>query len=292
MRDYIIMTDSCCDLSQQEVEELDLTVLPLSFTIEGKTLLNTPDHADMSPEEFFQKIAAGADCTTAAVNVGQFTDAMEKVLSEEKDILCICFSSALSTTYQSACIAASDLREKHPGAKIVVIDSLSASRGQGMLLYRAVRERREKGLDIDALARYVENIIQSQDHWFIVDDLNHLKRGGRVSAAAALVGTMLGIKPVMHTDSEGRLTPVSKARGSKAALRALVDKMEEIGIEPEKNQPVFICHANCPDYVAYVKELLKERFNVTDVRADFIGPVIGAHTGCGTLGLFFVGTKR
>ena len=292
MRDYIIMTDSCCDLSQQEVEELDLTVLPLSFTIEGKTLLNTPDHADMSPEEFFQKIAAGADCTTAAVNVGQFTDAMEKVLSEEKDILCICFSSALSTTYQSACIAASDLREKHPGAKIVVIDSLSASRGQGMLLYRAVRERREKGLDIDALARYVENIIQSQDHWFIVDDLNHLKRGGRVSAAAALVGTMLGIKPVMHTDSEGRLTPVSKARGSKAALRALVDKMEEIGIEPEKNQPVFICHANCPDYVEYVKVLLKERFNVTDVRADFIGPVIGAHTGCGTLGLFFVGTER
>ena len=292
MRDYIIMTDSCCDLSQQEVEELDLTVLPLSFTIEGKTLLNTPDHADMSPEEFFTKIAAGADCTTAAVNVGQFTDAMEKVLDEGKDILCICFSSALSTTYQSACIAASDLREKHPGAKIVVIDSLSASRGQGMLLYRTVRERREKGLDIDALASYVDSIIQSQDHWFFVDDLNHLKRGGRVSATAALVGTMLGIKPVMHTDSEGRLTPVSKARGSKAALRALVDKMEELGIEPEKNQPIFICHANCPDYVEYVKVLLKERFNVTDVRADFIGPVIGAHTGCGTLGLFFVGTER
>lgn len=292
MRDYIIMTDSCCDLSQQEVEELDLTVLPLSFTIEGKTLLNTPDHADLSPEEFFKKIAEGADCTTAAVNVGQFTDAMEKVLDEGKDILCICFSSALSTTYQSACIAASDLREKHPGAKIIVIDSLSASRGQGMLLYRAVRERREKGLDIDALASYVDSIIQSQDHWFFVDDLNHLKRGGRVSATAALVGTMLGIKPVMHTDSEGRLTPVSKARGSKAALRALVDKMEELGIEPEKNQPVFICHANCPDYVEYVKVLLKERFNVTDVRADFIGPVIGAHTGCGTLGLFFVGTER
>lgn len=292
MRDYIIMTDSCCDLSQQEVEELDLTVLPLSFTIKGKTLLNTPDHADLSPEEFFKKIAEGADCTTAAVNVGQFTDAMEKVLDEGKDILCICFSSALSTTYQSACIAASDLREKHPGAKIIVIDSLSASRGQGMLLYRTVRERREKGLDIDALASYVDSIIQSQDHWFFVDDLNHLKRGGRVSATAALVGTMLGIKPVMHTDSEGRLTPVSKARGSKAALRALVDKMEELGIEPEKNQPIFICHANCPDYVEYVKVLLKERFNVTDVRADFIGPVIGAHTGCGTLGLFFVGTER
>ncbi len=292
MRDYIIMTDSCCDLNQQEVEELDLTVLPLSFTIEGRTLLNTPDCADMTPEEFFQKIAAGADCTTAAVNVGQFTDAMKAALSEEKDILCICFSSALSTTYQSACIAANDLRAEHPEAKIIVIDSLSASRGQGMLLYRAVRERREKGLAIEALADYVRSIIQSQCHWFIVDDLNHLKRGGRVSAAAALAGTVLGIKPVMHTDSEGRLTPVSKARGTKAALRALVDKVAEIGVEPDKNQPMFICHANCPDSVAYVKELLKERFGVTDVRADFIGPVIGAHTGCGTLGLFFVGTER
>ena len=292
MRDYIIMTDSCCDLNQQEVEELELTVLPLSFTIEGKTLLNTPDHADMSPEEFFAKIAAGADCTTAAVNVGQFTDAMTEALDAGKDVLCICFSSALSTTYQSACIAANDLRAEHPEAKIIVIDSLSASRGQGMLLYRTVRERREKGLDIETLADYVRSIIQSQCHWFIVDDLNHLKRGGRVSAAAALAGTVLGIKPVMHTDSEGRLTPVSKARGTKAALRALVDKVAEIGVEPDKNQPMLICHANCPDSVAYVKELLKERFGVTDVRDDFIGPVIGAHTGCGTLGLFFVGTQR
>ena len=260
MRDYIIMTDSCCDLSQQEVEELDLTVLPLSFTIEGKTLLNTPDHADMSPEEFFAKIAAGADCTTAAVNVGQFTDAMEKVLQEGKDILSVCFSSALSTTYQSACIAAEDLREKYPEAKILVIDSLSASRGQGMLLYRAVRERREKNLTIDELDAYVRSIIQSQCHWFIVDDLNHLKRGGRVS--------------------------------STAALRALVDKVGEIGVEPAKNQPMLICHANCPESVEYVKGLLKERFGVTDVRDEFIGPVIGAHTGCGTLGLFFVGTER
>ena len=292
MRDYIIMTDSCCDLSQQEVSELGLTVLPLSFLMEGKTYLNTPDHAEMSPEDFFARIAAGADCTTSAVNVGQFDEAMRKELDAGRDILCICFSSALSTTYQSACIAAEDLRGEYPDAKIIVIDSLSASRGQGMLLYRAVQQRRASGCGIEALAEYVRGILQSQCHWFIVDDLNHLKRGGRVSATAALVGTVLGIKPVMHTDSEGRLIPMSKERGTKAALRALVDQVEALGVEPDKNQPMFICHANCPDSVDYVRELLRERFGVTDVRADFIGPVIGAHTGCGTLGLFFVGTQR
>ena len=292
MRDYIIMTDSCCDLNQQEVDELGLTVLPLSFTIDGKTYLNTPDHAEMSPEEFFAKIAAGENSTTAAANVGQFDEAMRRALDAGKDILCICFSGALSTTYQSACIAAEDLKSEYPDAKIIVIDSLSASRGQGMLLYRTLQERRRSSPDIETLAAYVRSILQTQCHWFIVDDLNHLKRGGRVSATAAFVGTMLGIKPVMHTDSEGRLIPMSKARGTKAALKALVDKVEELGVEPDKNQPLFICHANCPDSAAYVKELLEERFGVTDVRADFIGPVIGAHTGCGTLGLFFVGTQR
>ena len=246
----------------------------------------------MSPEEFFTKIAAGENSTTAAANVGQFDEAMRRTLDAGKDILCICFSGALSTTYQSACIAAEDLKSEYPDAKIVVIDSLSASRGQGMLLYRTVQERRRSSPDIETLAAYVRSILQTQCHWFIVDDLNHLKRGGRVSATAAFVGTMLGIKPVMHTDSEGRLIPMSKARGTKAALKALVDKVEELGVEPDKNQPLFICHANCPDSVAYVKELLEERFGVTDVRADFIGPVIGAHTGCGTLGLFFVGTQR
>lgn len=292
MRDYVILTDSCCDLTAEEITELGLTVLPLTYTLDGVNHKNDVFHPEMSNKEFFQKIREGSDCSTSAVSVGEFHDAMRPILESGKDILCVSFSSALSTTYQSACIAAEDLREKYPEAKILVIDSLSASRGQGMLLYRAVRERREKNLTIDELDAYVRSIIQSQCHWFIVDDLNHLKRGGRVSSTAALVGTMLGIKPVMHTDSEGRLTPVSKARGTKAALRALVDKVGEIGVEPEKNQPMLICHANCPESVEYVKGLLKERFGVTDVRDDFIGPVIGAHTGCGTLGLFFVGTER
>lgn len=292
MRDYIIMTDSCCSLNAKEVAELELTVLPLSFMMEGKTYRDTPDHADMRPEEFFEKLGAGVDCTTAAVNVGQFDEAMRAALEAGKDILCICFSSALSTTYQSACIAADDLRAEYPEAKIIVIDSLSACRGEGLLIYRAVRERRAKGLDIEQLADFVRDAVQHQCHWFFVDDLNHLKRGGRVSATTALVGTVLGIKPVMHTDNEGRLTPVSKARGSRGALRALADKMEELGVAPLADQTVFICHANCPEYVEFLSELLRERFGVTDIRPDFICPVIGAHTGCGTLGLFFEGKER
>lgn len=292
MREYVLMTDSCCDLPDQMARELQLEVLPLTMHMDGQDYPNTLDGAAISNEEFYRRIRAGKMATTSAVNVGQFEDAMSAVLAGGRDILCICFSSALSTTYQSACIAAEDLKSEYPDAKIVVIDSLSASRGQGMLLYRTVQERRRSSPDIETLAAYVRSILQTQCHWFIVDDLNHLKRGGRVSATAAFVGTMLGIKPVMHTDSEGRLIPMSKARGTKAALKALVDKVEELGVEPDKNQPLFICHANCPDSVAYVKELLEERFGVTDVRADFIGPVIGAHTGCGTLGLFFVGTQR
>jgi len=286
MRDYIIMTDSCCDLSQQEVEELDLTVLPLSFTIEGKTLLNTPDHADMSPEEFFAKIAAGADCTTAAVNVGQFTDAMEKVLQEGKDILCVCFSSALSTTYQSACIAAEDLREKYPEAKILVIDSLSASRGQGMLLYRAVRERREKNLTIDELDAYVRSIIQSQCHWFIVDDLNHLKRGGRVSSTAALVGTMLGIKPVLAL-KDGEIKLVDKGRGRPGALVSMFKQLDKQGgIDPFYGYTLI--YSNDKQLAAPVHHYLHQNLHLTGGRVGQIGPTIGTHIGPGAVGVAFV----
>jgi len=292
MRDYLIMTDSCASLNEKEAAELGVVVLPLSFRMEGKDYRDLPSHADMNPKEFFQKIGEGVECTTSAVNVGQYTAAMEAALAEGKDILCICFSSALSTTYQSACIAANDLLDKNPDAKIIVVDSLCACRGMGMLVYRTARECKEKGLDIEAAVEFVRTQRDHQDHWFFVDDLNHLKRGGRVSAMTAVAGNLLGIKPVMHCDAEGKLTPVSKARGYKGALKALVDKMAELGIEPEKNQPIFICHADCPDYVAYISGLLRERFGVTDIRPDYICPVIGAHTGCGTLGLFFVGKER
>ena len=291
MRDYVIMTDSCCDLSAAEVAESELVVVSLTFTMNGVTRRDTPDHAEMSLEDFYRELRNGVTATSAAVNVGDFIDAMRPILDSGKDILCVNFSSALSTTYQSAVIAADELRPLYPQAKIIVIDSLAASRGQGMLVWHAAKEKK-KGKTIDEVADWVREMAPHQDHWFTVADLNHLRRGGRLNATSAVIGTVLAIKPVMHTDKDGKLTPVSKARGMKQALTELVNKMDELGTRPLEDQTVFICHADAWDSVDFVKGLLKERFNVTDVRADYIGPAIGSHTGAGTLGLFFFGRER
>ena len=291
MRDYVIMTDSCCDLSAAEVAESQLIVVPLTFTMDGKTYRDTPNHEDMSLEEFYRNLRKGKECTTAAVNVGGFLDAMRAVLQSGKDILCVNLSSALSTTYQSACIAAEELRQEFPESRIIVIDSLAASRGQGMLVWYAAKKKAE-GKSIDEVADWVREMAPHQDHWFTVFDLNHLRRGGRLNATSAIVGTVLSIKPILHTDAEGKLTPVSKVRGMRAALDGLVKKMDELGIRPLEDQTVFICHADAQDSVDYVVSLLKNRFGITDVRAEFIGPVIGSHTGAGTLGLFFFGRER
>jgi DegV family protein with EDD domain len=285
------MTDSCCDLSAEEVAESGVVVIPLTFTMEGVNRRDTPDHADMSLEAYYKKIREGVLSTTSAVSVGDFVDAMRPIVESGKDILCINFSSALSTTYQSAVIAAEELKFENPEGKIVVIDSLAASRGQGMLVWYAAKKKKE-GMNIDDLADWVREMAPHQDHWFTVADLNHLRRGGRLNATSAVVGTVLSIKPVMHCDAEGKLTPVSKARGMKQALTELVNKMDELGTRPLEDQTVFICHADAPESVEYVKGLLKERFGVTDVRAGYIGPVIGSHTGAGTLGLFFFGKER
>lgn len=291
MRDYIIMTDSCADLSAAEVQAMDLTVVPLHYELDGVEYINYPNHSELDPEEFFARVSAGAACKTSAVSVGSFVDEMTPILEAGKDILYIAFSSGLSTTYQSGCIAADDLRAEFPEAKIEVIDSLSASRGQGRLVMEAVAEK-NKGKSLEEVAEFVRQSILHNIHWFTVADLNQLKRGGRISAATALVGTMMNIKPVLRVSDEGKLESVSKSRGIKAALTELVNQMEKTGTAPLADQTVLICHANCPDNVEFVSKLLRERFGVTDIRAEFIGPVIGAHTGVGTLGLFFRGEHR
>ena len=290
MRDYVIMTDSCCDLTDQMARDLELEVLPLTMHMDGQDYPNDLAGTAISNQEFYKRIRAGKLATTSAVNVGQFQDAMRRVLESGRDIVCVCFSSALSTTYQSAVIAAEDLRTEFPEAEIHVVDSLSASLGQGLLLYLAVEQKR-KGLTAAELAKWVEDNRLTVCHWFTVDDLNFLKRGGRVSATTALLGTMLSIKPIMHTSDEGKLVPVSKARGRKAAIAALLDKIEARSIHPEK-QTMFICHADCEEDAKAVAQTIQDRFGTPTVHINYIGPVIGSHTGPNTMGIFFVGTQR
>lgn len=290
MQDYIIMTDSCCDLTDQMARELELEVLPLTMTMDGEEYPNTLDGRYITNEEFYKRLRAGKTSTTAAANVGQFEDAMRAVLGRGQDILCLCFSSALSTTYQSAVIAAENVAPDFPERTIRVIDTLSASRGQGLLVYLAAQKKKE-GLTLSQLGDWVEDNKLHVCHWFTVDDLNHLKRGGRVSATAALFGTMLSIKPVLHVDDAGRLIPVSKTRGRKASLLALVDHMAQTAVDPA-NQTVFISHGDCLADAEFVADAIRTRLGVTDIRINYVGPVIGNHSGPGTVALFFLGSGR
>lgn len=290
MRDYVIMTDSCCDMTSQMADELGLYVLPLSFHMPQQDYRNYLDGRELPFHEFYQQVRTGAMVTTSAVNVGDFENAMRSILECGKDILCISFSSALSTTYQSAVIAAEDLKSEYPASEIRTVDSLSASLGQGLLLWLCAGQKKQ-GRSLDEVYQYAMETRGRVCHWFTVDDLNHLKRGGRVSAAAALFGTMLSVKPILHVDDEGRLIPVSKVRGRKASLLAVVEQMEKSAVEP-KSQTVFISHGDCAEDAQFVADEVRRRFGVEDIHINYVGPVIGSHSGPGTIALFFLGNPR
>ena len=290
MAEYQIITDSTTDLSPEMIEEFGLQVVPLCYMIEGKTLHNIPGGGEMDEHTFYEKLRAGSTSTTAQVNAEEFVQHFTTVLETGKDILYLAFSSGLSGTYQSAMIAKNELQEKYPDRRIEVFDTLCASMGEGLFVYHACTLQQE-GKDMDEVLTWLRENVLHLCHWFTVDDLNHLKRGGRVSAATALVGTMLGIKPVLHVDDEGHLINVDKVRGRKQSLDALVKKMEETAIEPAK-QTVFISHGDCLEDAQYVAQQVKSKMGVKDIRINFIGPVIGAHSGPGTVALFFLGTER
>ena len=290
MSDYIIITDSSCDLPDSIVKELELEVLPLSFIMDGKTYRNWPDNREMSPGEFYGKQREGLMATTNAVNVGEASDALEAVLKQGKDALVLAFSSGLSTTCNSFQIAAGDLAGQYPGRKIYVVDTLCASLGQGMFVYQAGRLRQE-GKSIEEVRDWAEQTKLRQCHWFTVNDLFFLKKGGRVSAATAVVGTMLQIKPVLHVDDEGHLINVAKARGRKASLTALVDKVGELADDPA-SQTMFISNSDCAQDAQFVADEIKKRYGTKEIIINSIGPVIGAHTGPGCVALFFMGKHR
>lgn len=287
MRDFVILTDSCCDLSEELARELEVEVCPLTVSLEGTDYRNFLDGREIGFHEFYEKSRGGAMGTTSAVSVGDFQEKMRSILASGKDVLCLNFSSALSTTYQSAVIAAEDLKAEFPEGKIYVVDSLNASLGQGLFVWLCAREK-AAGKTIEAVRDYAEAIRPKVKAWFTVDDLNHLKRGGRISAATAMFGSMLSIKPVMNIDETGHLVAVSKARGRKASLLALVDQMEKLAEDPGQ-QTVFISHGDCWDDAEFVADEIRRRFGTKDFIIHFVGPVIGSHTGCGVVALFFVG---
>ncbi|QNO17949.1 DegV family protein [Caproicibacterium amylolyticum] len=290
MNDYVIITDSSCDLPAELAQALNITVLPLTFRLNNTDYKNLLDGSNMSFEEFYLHIRDGIPCTTNAVNVEDFKAAVEPVLRSGKDVLCICFSSGLSATWNAAKLACEDISAQYPQRTLRVVDTLAASLGEGLLVYYAA-QKQKAGESLQEVTDWLEQNKLHLCHWFTVDDLQHLKRGGRISSATALFGTMLGIKPVMHMDNEGHLINVSKARGRRSALDALVDHMEQTAIDP-KNQIVFISHADSRQDAEYVARQVKKRLNVKEVLINFVGPVIGAHAGPGTIALFFLGKER
>lgn len=290
MSDYVIVTDSTTDITPKMIKEIGVQVLPLKFTIDGKTYEDIPDGGQMENKVFYGKLRSGSMSTTTQVNSEEFIAVFEPILKEGKDILYIGFSSGLSGTYQSALMAKEELKEKYPNQKIVTFDSLCASMGEGLLVYLAAGLKKN-GKDIDYVYDWLKVNHLNLCHWFTVDDLHHLKRGGRVSAAAAVVGTMLGIKPVLHVDNEGHLIPVSKVRGRRQSLDALVKRMEETAMNPAE-QTVFISHGDCLEDAQYVADQVKLKMKVKNISMNLIGPVIGAHSGPGTVALFFLGTER
>lgn len=288
MTNYKIITDSACDLPESMLKQLDVTTTPLSVLFRGE---NRPDSVeDANIKEVYEGLRAGENATTSAANPDGWTQVIERVLADGFDALVLAFSSGLSTTYQSAVIAAEELKEKYPQRKIIVIDTLSAALGQGLLVWYACRKR-DEGLTQDELAAWVEENKFHLCHWFTVNDLMFLKRGGRVSAATAVLGTMLSIKPVLHVDNEGKLINMEKARGRKASIEALAKKVAELGNGWE-NDTIFICHGDCLEDAQALEQMLYRTVGPKRIFIGNLGAVIGSHAGPGTLAVFFMGSHR
>ena len=287
MSDFILLTDSACDLKPEVLNEWGVKFINLSFHFEGEEKEYSNDEMDI--KTFYDRMRKGETAKTSAINPETFSHRFEELLSEGRDILYIGFSSGLSTTFNSARIAADELKAKYPERKIICVDSLCASAGQGMLVYLAAKKR-DLGADLETVAEYIEGIKLNLCHWFTVDDLVYLKRGGRVSPTVAFVGGILGIKPILHVDNEGKLINVSKARGRKASLNALLDKYGELA--ENRQGTVFISNADCHEDASYLKTQFKERYNAEIEIVTDIGPVIGAHSGPGTIAVFFLGKER
>ena len=289
MGKYVIMTDSSCDLSEEYIKEHGLDVLNLLYNMDG-TIYGEDKTMDI--KEFYAKMRGGSMPTTMAVNPEDVANAMRRHLEQGEDILYIAFSSGLSASCQNAVLGANDVRDEFPDRKIIVVDSLCASMGQGLFVHYALK-RQAEGMSLEENVRWLEEHKRNICHQFTVDDLHHLHRGGRVSKATAILGTMINVKPVLHVDDEGKLISLYNVRGRKKSLQALVSNMEKtIGGFENENDDIFISHGDCMDDVLYLEKLIEEKFGKKNFYVNYVGAVIGAHSGPGTMALFYLGNKR
>ncbi len=286
-RDFVITTDTTSDLPLKYLEENNIKIVPLYYNIDGDVVC---DNTGEKIKEFYAKMRNGAMPTTMACNPEQTREIFEEYLKKDYDILHIAFSSALSSSYNNAKIVSQELSDEYPDAKIIVIDSLCASMGEGLLVYKAV-EQKKAGKNITEIASWVEENKLHICHQFTVDDLYHLFRGGRVSKTTAVIGTIINVKPILHVDDNGELIPVSKIRGRKKSLNALVDLMEKT-LGNYKNDIVFISHGDAIEDAEYVADRIKERFGIQNFLINTISPTIAAHAGPGTIALFYMGQTR
>lgn len=290
INDFIIFTDAASDLPTELIETHGISILPMDFEIDGKSYRHYPDGRELGYSRFYQMLRSSSMAKTSQINSSKYLHCFEPVLKRGLDILYISLSSGLSSTYQSSAIAAKELMERYPERKIYCVDSRCASVGQGMLVYHAALKKYE-GLDIDELKDW---LVQNRDHlchWFTVNDLNYLKRGGRLSTSAAIVGTMLSVKPILHVDKDGHLILRGKVRGRRKSLVELADHMEKFCVSPEK-QTIFIGHGDCIDDAGILASMVKQRFSIKNVAVNYIGPIIGAHTGPDVMTLCFFGSEK
>ncbi len=288
MSNYVIITDSGCDLAADTLQQWSVDCINLTFHLDGSSQEYV--NADMPPKVFYQRMREGSVFKTAAANMEDFRLVFEPRLQAGTDILYLGFSSGLSNTVNSGRMVATELLEKYPERRITVIDTLCASAGQGLMVYLAV-QKKQSGASLEEVAAYVAETLPGLCHWFTVDDLVYLKRGGRVSAATALLGGMLNIKPILHVDDEGHLISMSKVRGRRQSIQALAKQYEETALFPE-NGLYFISHGDCMDDAKALENCIYEKYGAKATLIADIGPVIGSHSGPGTLALFFLGKAR
>ena len=287
---FEIITDSSANLPESIIDEYNLHVMSLVFRVNGQEYFGYVKGETIDLSKFYKMMREKENITTSLLNIEDCMKFMKRLLEQGKDILYIGFSSGLSGSYQVGDMVAKQLQEEYPERKIYTVDTLAAALGEGLLVYLACKKRQE-GCSIEEVYQWVLDNRLKLCHWFTVDDLFFLKRGGRVSQTSAIVGSILSIKPVMHVDDEGHLILMEKVRGRKKSLEGLVKHMEETVIDPE-NQHIFISHGDCLEDAQYVEKLVRERWNVKDVLIHILDPVIGAHSGPGTVALFFLGSKR